>query len=131
MKEYIRRFRHGSVRQRIGGGRKMRVHRYLCTYCKINWQMQARNFEIPCQTSIEIDFDLVKTNQSFGWNFEGKSRSSIPKKSWKSNPHMECALHLSLFLPLTPTSTPPYTNSNSLSDPKEHTKDNNDTRGRS
>ena len=48
--------------------------------CEINWQMQVSNFEIPCQTSTEINFDLVKTNQSFGWNFKGKSRGLIQKK---------------------------------------------------
>ena len=48
--------------------------------CKINRQMQASNVEIPCQTSTEINFDLVKTNRSFGWNFKGKSRGSIQKK---------------------------------------------------
>ena len=48
--------------------------------CEINRQMQVSNFEIPCQTLTEINFDLVKTNQSFGWNFKGKSRGSIQKK---------------------------------------------------
>ena len=48
--------------------------------CEINQQLQATNFKIPCQTSTEINFDLVKTNQSFGWNFEGKSRGLIPTK---------------------------------------------------
>ena len=48
--------------------------------CEINWQMQTSNFEIPCQTLTEINFNLFSPNRSFGWNFEGKSRGSNQKK---------------------------------------------------